>query len=261
MLKNLMKYDLRAMLKILVWFYAISLVLAGITRIFDIWSDVQIVKIIGCVFAGLTYSAIATIIINTFIHILMRFSQSFFKDFSYLIHTLPVKKDELILSKYLSSIIVVFASVFVSFLSLFIMFYSPELMQNLTLMLNSAIAEFNMSSGVFVFLFILITLSQIFAYISFGFTAIVKCYSYNHKRGIRGFLWFLVYFFGCMLTTVILTIIITAITGELSNLFAETMSSSAFITTLIVSLITYILYAIAFYFICKKEFKKGVNID
>lgn len=261
MLRNLMKYDLKAMLKILVWFYAISLVLAGITRLLNIWSDVQIVKIIGSVFAGLTYSAIATIIINTFIHILMRFSQSFYKDVSYLTHTLPVKKDELILSKYLSSIIVIFASVLVSFLSLFVIFYSPEFMQNLSLTLNSAVAGLNISSVVFVFLVVLIILAEICAYISFGFTAIVKGYSYNNKRGIRGFLWFLVYFFGCMLTTIILTVIITAITGELKNLFAETMSSSAFITTLVVALITYVSYAIVFYFVCKREFKKGVNVD
>lgn len=261
MLKNLMKYDLKAMLKILVWFYAIALVLAGITRIINIGNDVQIVEIIGYIFAGFTYSAIATIIINTFIHILMRFANSFYKDTSYLTHTLPVRKDSLILSKYLSSIIVILASVLVSFLSLFIMFYSPKFMQNLSLALNSAIAGFNISNGLFVCLMILILFAQICAYISMAFTAIVKGYSYNQKRGIKGFLWFLAYFFACMISTLILVVIITALTGDLNSLFTGKMSSSAFLTTLITALITYVAYTIGFYFICKKEFKKGVNVD
>jgi len=260
-LKKLLKYDLKKMFKLLVWFYAISLVLAGITRLFNIWSNIQIIQIIGSIFAGLTYSAIATIIVNTFIHILLRFSTSFYKDQSYLTHTLPVKKDLLIVSKYLSSIIVILASVLVSFLSLFIIFYSPEFMQNLKMAINGIVSGLDMSSGMFVFLIFLIIFTQMCAYISFAFTAIVKGYSYNHKRGIKGFLWFVCYYSICMFSTVVLAVIITAITGNLNNLFAETMPSDVFLTILIIALVSYILYAICFYFICKKEFEKGVNVD
>jgi len=261
MLNKLMKYDLRKIFKFLVWFYAISIVLAGISRIFGIWNDIQIIKIISSVFASLTYSAIATIFINTFIHILLRFSTSFYKDPSYLTHTLPVKKDKLILSKYLSSLIVILASVFVSFLSLFIILYSPEFIQGLTNSLNNIIAGFNIPSVLFITLIILIIFSQICAMISFGFTAIVKGYSYNHKRGIKGFSWFVLYFVASIITTLLLAVIISAISGDLSSLFSATMSNSALLIVLIVALISYLGYAIGFYFLCKKEFKKGVNVD
>ena len=136
MLKYLMKYDLKKMFKLVIWFYPISLALAAITRIISIWNDIQAIKILDMVLAGFTYSAIANILVNTFVHILMRFSNSFYKDQSYLTHTLPVKKSTLILSKYLSGLIVILTSIAVSFLSLFIIFYSPEFMKNIFLTVN-----------------------------------------------------------------------------------------------------------------------------
>lgn len=261
MLKFLMKYDLKKVLNFLIWFYAISLVLAGITRILGIWSDIQIMKILSSVFASLVYSAIATIIINTFIHILMRFLNSFYKDQSYLTHTLPVKKDSLILSKYLSGLIIVFASVLISFLSLFIVFYSPEFMQSVKSMLDMVVAGLNISGGLFVFLIAIIIFSQICAMMSLGFTAIVKGNSYNNRRSVKGFLWFVLYYFACLITTLILAVIISAITGNLSSLFSERMSSGAFLTVMIVVVISYISFAVIFYYYCRKEFKKGVNVD
>lgn len=261
MLKYLMKYDLKKILKFLIWFYAVSLVLALVKRILSLWNDIQLINILSSVFASLTYSAIATIIINTFIHILARFSTSFYKDQSYLTHTLPVKKDTLILSIYLSGLIVVFSSVLVSFLSLFIVFYSPEFMQMLKSVLDIAVAGFNMSGGAFVLLMALIIFSQICAMMSLAFTAIVKGNSYNYKRGVKGFLWFVAFYIVCLNTTLILSVIIAAITGDLSSLFSEVMSSSTFLTVMIVALICYISYAVIFYFYCRKEFKKGVNVD
>lgn len=261
MLKYLMKYDLKKVLKFLIWVYAIALVLAGITRILSIWNNIQIINILSSILASMTYSAIATIFINTFIHISMRFVTSFFKDQSYLTHTLPVKKDTHILSKYLSSLIVVFLSGLVSFLSLFIMFYSPQFMQNLKFAIESMVAGLNISSGVFIFLMVFIIFSQICAMMSLAFTAIVKGYSYNHKRGIKGFLWFVVYYFACLITTFLGIVFIAALSGNIGSLFAQTMSASAFLSVMIVGVVCYISFAIIFYFYCKKQFKKGVNVD
>ena len=256
-----MKYDLKKMLKLLIWLYPFALVLAGITRLLSIWNDIQAIKIVGMVFAGFTYAVVANIIVNTFVHILLRFSNSFYKDESYLTHTLPVKKNTLLLSKYLSSLIVILASVLCSFLSLFIIFYSHEFMQNLKMALDGVVSGFSMSSGLFVFLIILIIFSQICAMMSMAFSAIVKGYSYNHRRGIKGLLWFLAYYCACLITIIILAVIVTAITGDISTLFSNQMSSGAFLSVMIVALVSYIGVAILFYFVCRKEFNKGVNVD
>ncbi len=261
MLKKLMKYDLKKILKFLVWFYAISVGLAIIARILKIWDNVQIVRIVQSVFASLTYSAVATVLINTFIHILLRFSTSFYKDQSYLTHTLPVKKETLILSKYLSSLIVIFASVAVSALSLLIVFYSQEFTETLKVLLNNTIAGLNISGGVFVLLMVFVVFSQICAMISMAFTTIVKGYSYNTKRGVKGFLWFALYYVASMMATLVLIVIVSAVTGTLGSLFAETMPGNVLVTVMIVCLVVYACYSVLFYFVCQKEFKKGVNVD
>ena len=261
MLKYLMKYDLKKMLKLLIWFYALSIVLAGITRIFNIWDDILIIKIIGIVCSSLTYTAIANTLVNTFVHILMRFSTSFYKDHSYLTHTLPVTKDDLILSKFLCGLLVVFASIFVCFLSLFILFFSPEFMELIKTYLDALVVGFNMSSGTFVFLMIVILFAQICVMMSCAFLAMVKGYSYNHKRGVKGFLWFLVYYLSCSIITLLTAIVVSACTGNLDALFNNQMSNEALLIVIIVGLICYCVFAVAYYFLCRKEFKKGVNVD
>ena len=261
MLKYLMKYDLKKMYKLLKWLYILSVVLAGITRLLSIWNNVQIIKIIGIVFSALTYTAIINTVVNTFIHILLRFAHNFYKDESYLTHTLPVKKNDLILSKFLSSLIVVLSSVAVAFLSLFILFYSPEFVQGMKATIETVISGFSISGGLFIFLAVILILAQICAMMSFGFTAIVKGYSYNRNRGICGVVWFIVYYSVCSFTSLVLSVIVTAITGDLSSLFSNQLTNGAFLSILIIGLISYISYAILFYFLCRKEFNKGVNVD
>jgi len=124
MIAKLLKHDLKKMLRVLVYIYCISIALSTITRIINIGRDIQAVFILGQVFAGLTYSALGSILVNTFVQILVVFISNFYKDESYLTHTLPVPKAKLLLSKYISSLIVIISSVLVCFVSLFIMFYS-----------------------------------------------------------------------------------------------------------------------------------------
>ena len=101
MLGRLMKYDIKKMTKILIIMYIISLGLACVTRLINIGKNIQAIFIIGQVFTGLTYSAIVNVLVNTFVHILKVFINNFYKDESYLTHTLPIKKSKLLLSKYL----------------------------------------------------------------------------------------------------------------------------------------------------------------
>ena len=261
MIKKLLKYDLKKMTKILVIFYAISIAFAGITRLINIGRNIQLLFILGQVFAGFTYSAIANILINTFIHILKVFRDDFYKDQSYLTHTLPIKKSKLLLSKYLASLIVIISSVVVCFLSLFIIFYSPELVGTLSTLLQTVVSGFNMSVGGFVTLFVFVLFSQICTIISMGFTAIVKGNTYNSKRGLKSLIWFAIYYFGSMVLTLATLAIIFAINGNINILLSNTMPQSAFITILVVALIAYTIYTLLFYFISNKLFNKGVNVD
>ena len=107
MIKKLLKHDLKRMLKVLVYIYIIAICLSGVTRLINLGKDIQVIAIIGYVFSGLVYSALGSILVNTFVQILRVFIVNFYKDESYLTHTLPVEKTKLLLSKFLSSLIVI----------------------------------------------------------------------------------------------------------------------------------------------------------
>ena len=261
MIKKLIKYDIKNMTKILLYFYAITITLAGITRLINIGDHIQSIAIIGMIFAGLTYSGIINILINTFVHILRVFISSFYKDESYLTHTLPVTKKQLLLSKYISSLIVILCSTLACFLSLFIMFYSPEFIESLRIFINITVSGFNIPVGLFIVLIIAIIFAEICAIISMSFAAVIKGNSYNQKRLIKGLLWFAFYYFCSIIITVIIAVITFLISGNLQELTATVMSQQSFIAILIIGLITYLGYAILFYFINLKLFKKGVNVD
>ena len=261
MIKKLIKYDLQKMTKLLLYLYFFTIIFAGISRLIGLGNHIQFVFIIQKVFEGITYSLIGSVVINTFVHILMVFYTNFYKDESYLTHTLPITKNKLFASKYISSLIVIFSSVLVCFLSLFIMFYSPEFMQMLTSSLQTIVAGFNISTGLFVTLFMLILFAQICGIIGIAFTAIVKAHTYNTKRVIKGLAWFAIFYLGSMLASLLTISIIFLISGNLSELGAAQLSQSAFLTVLITGLILYVIYAILFYFICNKIFNKGVNVD
>lgn len=261
MIKKLMKYDTKKMFWVLGYIYIASIILAGITRLINIGKHIQFLFILGQVFSTLTYTAICSILVNTFVQTLRVFTTNFYKDESYLTHTLPISKNKLLLSKYLSALIVILSSVLVCFASLFILFYSKSFMSSLKLFIQASITNFNFSANLFIFALILVIFAQICTLISMAFTAIVKAYTYNTKRVLKGFIWFVIFYFGTMAITLLTMVVFFAITGNLSMLLSSTMSNFAFISILIIGFICYVAYAFIFYFICQKLFNKGVNID
>ena len=249
------------MTNLLIYLYPITLAVALLTRLIKLGNSIQLIFIIGQVFSSITYSLVGTILVNTFVQILLAFNQSFYKDQSYLTHTLPIEKGKLLLSKYLSALIVILASIIISVSSLFIVLYSKTLMQGLKEMLKTVISGFNMSGTGFILLIAGIIFAEICFLISAGFTAIVKAHTYNEKKVLKGLIWFAVFYMASMVITFIVAIISLAISGNATVIFAEVLPESAFITLLSVALVIYITLSIACYFVCNKLFAKGVNVD
>ena len=261
MIARLLKYDIKKMTRILVYMYVISIALAGITRFINIWKDIPAINILGLVFAGCTYSAIGNVLVNTFVHILSVFIKSFYKDESYLTHTLPVKKSDLLNSKYISAITVVFLGVAVSFLSLFILFYSKSFMTVIGNFISATVADFNMSSGAFIALVSVLIFLELCSFITMGFAAIIKANTYNTKRTLRSFLWFIIFYLATMAVTVLSAIAVFAISGNASELLSKTFSQETFLRLMWIAIIDYLIYSVAFFFISHKLFNRGVNVD
>ena len=261
MIAKLMKYDIKNMMRILVYIYAVSIGLSIITRILNIWSDIQVIFWIKEIFAGLTYSAVASVIINAFAHVLRVLVSSLYKDESYLTHTLPVKKSELILSKYLSGLIVVLCSVAIAFLSLAIVLYSPEFMDMLGMMIEMVVVGFNMSVSTFITIFAVLVFVQLCAMMSMVFVAVVKGNMYNSKRILKGLLWFVVCYMVTMWVMVLVLLAVFAIQGNVSMFLSEILSQEAFMSMIVVCLVVYMIASVVFYIIANKLFNKGVNVD
>ena len=261
MTAKLLKYDLKKTTKILIYMYVISIAIAIVTRLVSLLDHIQLFFIVTKILEGCLYSAVINVIVNTFIHILLNFAKGFYGDESYLTHTLPVGKDKLFLSKYLTAIIVIVASVLVCVLSLFIALYTEQLKTIILQGLQQVVVGFNMSVGGFLALIISVIFAQTCANISIAYTAIVKANQYNQKRIIKGILWFAIYYLALSIATLVLICISLAVMGDVTQIFAEVLSQSAFTTILIVGLIAYLCGAVAFYFICQKQFQKGVNVD
>lgn len=261
MIKKLIKYDIKNITKILWIMYVIALPIAIATRLLDFGKDIQIINIISKIFLGCTFSAVANILVNTFVHILRVFIGNFYKDESYLTHTLPVTKKQLFFSKYFSSILVIFASVLVCISALFIVFYSKDFIEQVKAFLEYSIAGFDLPVWLFLTLTASLLFFQISGIISMVFCAIIKANTYNEQRLLKGLLWFFIYYIGAGLVFLLLISAGFLVSGNIQSLLAEQLSKGVIITLFAISLSYYFGLSIAYYFIALKIFKKGVNVD
>ena len=134
-------------------------------------------------------------------------------------------------------------------------------MEGLKIFIQATVSGFNMSAGLFITLIVFILFAQICALMSMTFMAVVMANTFNSHRVIKGLIYFAVFYFVTMMITIIFAMIVFAIQGSLAELVATTMSQGSFITICIIGLVTYIAAAIVFYFLCQKQFNKGVNVD
>ena len=150
MLKKLLKYDLRWLLKIIVIFHGLGLFFAVTGRLIDLLPESLFFTIISAIFKGTSISMVVSSIINTIIRSWVRFTNNLYKDESYLTHTLPIKKETHFLSKVLSSIIVIAISVVVCIISLVIMYLNKNTIEIIKQGLNI------LSKNLMVFLAVLV---------------------------------------------------------------------------------------------------------
>ena len=120
MLTKLLKYDFKSLSKVLLPVYGISLLLALLTRIANILADKFSVFSVPSGFISAIFVIILIAVpIVTFIFTILKFYQNLVKDEGYLMHTIPVSKHSLILSKAISSTIYLVISGIMIFVLLF----------------------------------------------------------------------------------------------------------------------------------------------
>lgn len=119
MLKKLLKYDLKSMSNTIFPIYGLTLLLALLSRIFIVLSDITpVFKTPMALVTGLALLISIGIIFVTFVIAIDKFNKQMTKDEGYLTHTLPVKKQTIIGSKLITQILFQIGSLFVSAASL-----------------------------------------------------------------------------------------------------------------------------------------------
>lgn len=118
MLSKLLKYDLKSIFKPLIPIYGITILLSILQRFFtwlgQKWALLQIPAGFLTAFYIILLIALP---IATFIFSILKYYNNLAKDEGYLMHTLPVSKGNLVLSKLLSAAISMLATIIVMFVA------------------------------------------------------------------------------------------------------------------------------------------------
>lgn len=263
MLAKLLKYDLKNIYKVLVIFYILAIVFAAITRLFFLIDDTIILNIIGKVCSGITISMIANIVINNILRGWARFRTNIYKDESYLTHTLPVTKNSIYLSKFLSVIITMFTSMLVVSLTLFIAYYSEE---SLTLVKEILLpfAEIYNSTVIGLLIIVLgVLFLELIVLLQVGFTGIIIGHKFNFAKIGMSVLFGFIAYTASQIFVILCMFIIGLFNSEILDLFISTEIASVSVLKkmMYLSIGIYSLITIIIYFINAKLLKKGVNVE
>ena len=182
MLKKLLKYDLKSALKFLSIFYILAIIFSLLTRIFYSIENSFIISIIAQICSGATIAMIANIIINSLMRGWVRFNNNFYKDESYLTHTLPISKTTLYLSKVLQSIITLFTSTIVIIITLFIAYYSKENLEALKNFLLPLANIYNSTIIKIILAFLFIIFLELANTLQAGYTGLILGHRLNNNK-------------------------------------------------------------------------------
>ena len=261
MLTKLLKKDLKVNMRWMWILFIATIAVAGITRGFkEIGENIAFFKILGIFFDSIFYTLAVNIILQPFLRNFLNFAKSFYSDESYLTHTLPVTKNQLLNSKFLTAIIEIALGFACLILSLLIMFASPTLFDTLKLLLSTIITG-DFPLLLVLALMVILIFVEFYMFISIIYFSIVTAYKEKEKRVLKTFLITVAMSFAALTVLSIVMVIVLLINGV--DLASSTLilSNTGFFSIIITGIIVYTMVIITFYFLTKKEFNKGVNVD
>lgn len=261
MLSKLLKNDLKKNMKWMWTIFAATIVVAGISRgCKELATTIGFFKILKILFDSVFYSLAVNCILQPFLRNFFNFSKSFYSDESYLTHTIPATKNQLINSKYLTTLIELILGFGALILSIIIMFASPTFLTTIKLLLSTIVTG-NISIFWTITLFIVLVIVEFFMFLSIIYFSIVVAYKTKEKRVLKTFLLTAGMAFASLSVLAVIMIIVLLINGIDLSTSTLILSNTAFMSVLITGIIVYSVISILFYFLAKREFNKGVNVD
>lgn len=263
MLKKLLKYDLKWILKVEYIWSAITIIFAILTRLTNLLNESVITSIIKSVLTSITITGMLNVLFNGIIRTWIRVRNNLYKDEAYLTHTLPVESKTILSSKVLSGIITMLFGILIITISFFIAFYNESLinyikesMQIVATTLNSSVTK------ILLILFIVLFLEFTFI-LMVGITGIIKGHEANDGKVIKSVLYSGIYWLSFSILSLLIVYLISLANKDMNALFTGTgvISYSALKLFLLLVIIIYTIYIIVLYLMSKHELNKGINID
>lgn len=261
MLSKLLKKDLKKNMRWMRVLFVSTIIVAALTRGFkELGNNIMFFKVLGIFFDSVFYALAVNVILQPFLRNFLNFTKSFYGDESYLTHTLPATKNQLITSKFLTALIEIVLGFICLVISLLIMFMSPSFFDTLSILI-SMIVSGNISIYLVLTLFIVLVVVEFIMFITLIYFSIVIAYRAKEKRVLKTFLLTAAMSFIAITILAICMIIVLAINGVSLSASTLVLPSSALISVLLTGIIVYSLISIVFYFLTRNAFNKGVNVD
>lgn len=261
MLGKLLKYDLKKNMRWLWILFVSPLVLAGASRGFaELGKNIAFFKVVGIFFDSVFYALLANVLIHPFLRSFLNFTKSIYGDESYLTHTLPVTKSQIINSKFITAFVEMVLGFVSIVLSLLIRFASPAFFKTLKLLLSTLIVG-NISLFAVLSLVVVLILVEFLMYIAIIFFSIIVAYRAKDKKALKAFLLTALMAFIAITVLAIIMAIVLLINGIELSAATLTFSAKMFNCMVLTGIIVYSLVIVLFYFLAKREFNKGVNVD
>ncbi len=263
MLRKLLNYDLKSVFKVLIIFYTLAMLFGVLTRVFFSFENSLVLKILGEISQGAAISMMCSTLINNIMRLWVRFKAQFYGDESYLIHTLPIKKETQYLAKILTAIITLFVSFALIFLVLLTAYYSKEnLLFFKNLLLPMAQAYDSTLLGI-IALLVFVLFLEFFNILQCGFAGIILGHRMNNAKTGFSVLFGAVAFFVSQAIILAVLFLIALFNTEFMNLFVTntTLDVQTIKSMIYVAISCYTLVSVIICFINIRLFKKGVNVD
>lgn len=260
MLGKLMKYEWKSTWKLLVPMNALIIAMslfAYLTIRLDFFdNDSDVVILSGITIIMFYILSMFVVVIGTAIYLIYRFYTSVYGDQGYLLHTLPVDKHHIIISKVLVSVLWLMLSIILIYMSVFLLFSSDEAVLEAvwdTMVDYVESLELDaFASGLTIIMTILAFIFQMLAKV-LKVTACISLgqLSSNHKV-LTSFAFYYGIYFVQRIFSIMYYVIYFAIDDDLISAYQGSWETS---------LIAGIIYCAVFYFITWYLMEKKLNLD
>lgn len=261
MLAKLMKYDLKSLLKGVLPIYLIGIVLAIVSRLFDVLVDhLSFLSITAGFMLFFFILAMIAIPFFTLGIVVMKYYNTMVKDEAYLTHTLPVKKSTLVLSKIIDGFILMVISTIVIILCIAIrLFMIDGVFTALKEVWLSSVEVLGLS------FWIIIIVAFFLGFISF-FTCVFAAISFGQKHNNNKFIMSFVYYIAIYYINQIVSVVLLIVPVYLNKSWWNTLNSEnvsiEFINGyLLVALVISLVMSAVYYFITVNNMTKKLNLE